>query len=78
MKEYTLDFKDAIDIILEGGCVKGEQFVDGLFLKLNRYGQLVLVDAGRLFTEEEKVYFDSLNRQKYRKIDIMTMQELSK
>ncbi len=64
-------------IVLEGGNVKGKEFVDGIFLKLNKYGQLVLVDAGRLYEEDTTVFIKSLEHQKFREVTILTMKELS-
>lgn len=75
-KKYNLDFKQALDIVLNGGAVKGENFCDGVFLKLNNYGQLVTVDAGRLYVEDERIFIKGLSQQKFRKLTIMTMKEL--
>ena len=53
---------------MNGGCVKGDDFCDGIFLKLNSHGQLVTVDAGRLYMEEEKVFLKGMVRQKFREL----------
>ena len=53
-KKYDLDFYQALEVVMNGGAVKGDNFVDGIFLKLNSRGQLVIVDAGRLNIEEIK------------------------
>ena len=58
MEEKKYD-KQALDIILNGGAVKGQNFVDGVFL----------------YVEDE--FIKELNRQKFRKLTIMTMKELS-
>lgn len=76
-REYNLTFFEALQIVLDGGAVKGEQFIDGIFIKLNSYGQLVTVDAGRLYDESEKVFIKGLSRQKFRELSVMTMKELS-
>lgn len=76
-KKYDLDFKEALGIVLNGGAVKGENFMDGIFLKLNDYGQLVIVNAKRMYEECEKVYITSLNRQMFRELTVLTIKELS-
>ena len=76
--EYNLDFYEALKIVLNGGAVKGNQFIDGVFLKINSYGQLVIVDAGRLYDEDERVFIKGLSGQKFRKLTVMTMNELCK
>jgi len=75
-KAYDLNFKQALDIVLDGGAVKGENFVDGLFLKLNRHGQLVIVDASRFYEENERVFIKGLSQQKFRNLTVMTMKSL--
>ena len=72
-KNYNLDFNQALQIVLNGGAVKGNNFVDGVFLKLNKYGQLVTVDACRLYAEEEQVFIKGLSQQKFREITVMTV-----
>ena len=76
-KKYELEFCEALKIILDGGAVKGQRFIDGIFLKLNDYGELILVDAARLYAEDTKVFIKSLATQKYRELDVLTMRELS-
>jgi len=75
-KKYDLDFTQALEIVLNGGAVKGNNFVDGVFLKLNKYGQLITVDACRSYAEEEKVLFKELSQQKFRNLTVMTVKEL--
>lgn len=75
--EYNLNFHEALDVLLNKGAVKGELFVDGIFLKLNGSGQLIVVDACRLYEEESFINLYSLNNQKYRKLTVLTVKELS-
>jgi hypothetical protein len=76
--EYNLSYLEALEIVANGGSVKGENFIDGIFLKMNRYEQLVTVDACRSYIEEDRVFFGSLTRQKFRELSVMTVKELSK
>lgn len=76
--KYELDFFEALKIVLDGGAVKGENFISGIFLKLNDYGQLVTVDAGQYYKESEKVFVKSMSQQKFRELTVMTEKELSK
>jgi hypothetical protein len=76
-KKYDLDFYQALEVVMNGGAVKGNNFVDGIFLKLNSKGQLVTVDAGRLYIEETNVFVKGMANQKFRSLSIMTMKELS-
>lgn len=75
-KEYNLDFYEALKIVMAGGCVKGDGFVDGVYIKLNKKGELVNIDAGRLYIEDPVFYIKGLSYQKYRELSVMTMQEL--
>lgn len=77
-KLYNLSFKEALDIIISGGAVKGNEFAPGIYLKLNQYGQLVTVDANSLYEENTTVYIDSLSKQSFRELTIMTLNELKK
>lgn len=76
-KDYNLDFYEALKIVMGGGFVKGDDFADGIFLKLNNHGQLVTVDAGRLYMEEDKVFVKGMERQMFRELTVLTMKELS-
>ena len=76
-KKYDLDFYQAFEVVMNGGAVKGDNFVDGIFLKLNSRGQLVIVDAGRLYFEETDVFIKGMVKQKFRSLTVMTMNELS-
>lgn len=75
-KIYDLDFHQALEVVLNGGAVKGQNFTDGVFLKLNNSGQLVIVDAARMYTEDDRVFIKELNHQKFRNLTVMTMKEL--
>lgn len=77
MEKYDLDFYKAFEIVMNGGAVKGDDFIDGIFLKLNTKGQLVIVDAGRLYAEETNVSIKGMLRQKFRNLTVLTMRELS-
>jgi hypothetical protein len=76
-RKYDLDFYQALEVVMNGGAVKGDNFVDGIFLKLNSRGQLVTVDAGKLYLEETNVFIKGMVRQKFRSLTVMTMKELS-
>lgn len=76
-KKYELDFYQALEIVMNGGAVKGDNFADGIFLRLDSKGRLVTVDASRLYTEETQVFIKGMLRQKFRSLTIMTMRELS-
>lgn len=76
--DYDLDFYEALKIVMDGGCVKGNNFVDGIYLKLNSRGQLVTVDACRLYVEETNVFILGMKSQKFRELTVMTMKELSR
>jgi hypothetical protein len=76
-KVYDLDFYKAFEIVMNGGAVKGNDFRDGIFLKLNSSGQLVTVDAARLYMEDTTVFLKGIARQKFREVKVLTMNELS-
>lgn len=77
--EYTLDFYTALKEVVENKAwVKGDNFIDGIYLKLDSQGQLVTVDVARVSIEEPFNFIKSLSRQKYRIITIATMKELCK
>ena len=76
-KEYELDFYQALKEMLENDkWIKGEQFIDGLFMKATANGNIVMVDAGRLYIEEPYSIHKSMVNQKYRVITVATMREL--
>jgi len=76
-KVYDLDLKDVIDHLVSGGSVRGENFVGGIFLRLDRNGRIALVDAKNIYSEDINVSLSSLSRQKFRKLTIMTVKELT-
>ena len=75
-KKYDLDFNQALQVLQNGGSVKGNNFVDGTFLKLNKCGQLVIVDACRMYAEDERVFIEGLSQQKFRNLTVTTVGEL--
>ena len=75
-KKYDLDLYQALEIVMNGGAVKGDNFVDGVFLKLSKRGQLITVDAGRMYIEKTNVFIGGMVRQKFRSLTVMTMKEL--
>lgn len=76
-KTYDLDFYQALEVVMNGGAVKGNDFISGVFLKLNKYGQLIIVDASRMYSEEISVFLKEMVKQKFRSLTVMTMKELS-
>jgi hypothetical protein len=75
-KKYDLDLYQALKVVIDGGAVKGDNFTDGIFMKLNGHGQLVFVDAGRFYMEDTYVCIAGMRHQKFRQLSIMTMREL--
>jgi hypothetical protein len=76
-KEYNLDMHEALDVLLSGGAVKGKDFAKGIFIKLNSYGHMVIVDANDFYTESNAVSLSSLSSQKFREVSVFTLKELS-
>lgn len=76
-KEYNLDFYEALKIVMNGGAVKGDNFVDGVFLQLNIKGQLVVVDAMRMYEQETNVFIKRMVRQKFRELFTLTIKDLT-
>ncbi len=75
---YELNFYEALKEVLENKAwVKGDNFIDGIFLKKDDRGNLATVDVRRLYTEEPAI-IGGLFRQKYRIIRVATMKELMK
>lgn len=74
---YELDFFQALKVVLDGGCVKGNDFAKGCFLQLNDNGELVLVDANRFYLKEKCAFIKGLSGQKFRELKVMTLKELS-
>lgn len=76
--KYNLNFHEAIDLIIKGEWVKGERFADGVFLKLNKYGVMVVVDVNQLYKETNLVSLKSLSSQKFRIIKFATHKNLAR
>jgi hypothetical protein len=76
-EKYNLDFYKALEVVMNGGAVKGDNFANGIFLKLNSQGQLVTVDANRRYSEETNVFLKGMVGQKFRSLSVMTIKELS-
>ena len=78
MKKYTLDFYEALKQMLENGAwIKGDDFMPGIYLKLDKQGQIVLVDASKFSIETPYGFLGGLTKQKFRIITIATVKELS-
>lgn len=76
--EYNLDFYEAFKLVMQGNWVKGNNFRDGIFLKLNKQGALVIVDANQLYDEDTRVFLKGMVNQRFREIEVATIRELSK
>lgn len=76
--EYNLDFHQAIDIWLNDGFVRGENFAVGVFLRLSHFGNIVTCDAQNFYKESNFIFLKGLANQKYREVNILTVKELSK
>ena len=77
-KDFNLDFHLAMKVVMEGKCVQGDDFRNGIFMKLNRSGQLVVVDAMRLYDEDDKVFLKGMLNQNFRQVNILTPKALSR
>lgn len=77
MKKYDLNFYEALEVVMNNGAVKGENFRAGIFLKLNSQGQLVIVDVDMLCQEYTEVFIKPMLTQKFRSLDVFTKKELS-
>ena len=77
-KDFNLDFYLAIKVVMEGKYVQGDDFRDGIFMKLNRSGQLVVVDAMRLYDEDTNVFLKGMLNQNFRQVNILTPKALSR
>lgn len=76
---YNLNFYEAMrEVIENGGAVKGDNFRNGIFLKMNAAGQLVIIDANDLYKEDIRVFVSGLVKQKFRRLSVMTLKELSR
>jgi hypothetical protein len=77
--EYNLTYLQAFEVIMNGGCVKGSGFRDGIFMRLNTQCQLVVVE--RLehgYADRDKVFLGGFKNQMYRELTVLTKIELSK
>ena len=77
MRVYNLNFYEALKVVMGGDAIKGEDFEDGIFLKLNIRGELVIVDAKKIYEEKTFVIYKALIHQKFRRMLILTVGELS-
>ncbi len=76
---YNLDFYQALKEMMENGaCIKGEDFAPGYFLKSNTNGNIVLVNANKIYTSEPFSIYSALTKYKFRTLIVMTLKELSK
>ena len=64
-QKFNLDFHQAIDVVMNGGVVKGNDFRKGIYLKLNSWGQLVTVDANDFYREDTTVFIKGLKDQMF-------------
>jgi len=76
MKKYELSFHEALDVILEGGAVKGDNFAKSIYMKLDNYGRMILVNVDDFSNTIEFVSLTSLSQQKFRSLTVMTVKEL--
>jgi len=76
-KKYDIEFNDALNIVIRGGAIKGDDFANGIYIKLNHHGQLVTVDVNRMYTEDTFVSLKGLYNQKFRVINVATSKELN-
>jgi hypothetical protein len=77
MKEYNISFSEAINLLLEGKWLRGQNFKLGVYIKLDLIGQLVLVDTFNSYKETPYAFIRSLVNQKYRIITFATVKELT-
>ncbi len=76
MKKYNIKFGEAMNLLLEGKWLRGDNFKDGCYIKLDHIGRLVLVDVNMFGHEEPYPYIRSLYGNRYRIITIATINEL--
>lgn len=76
---YTLTFYEALKEVLENNkWVRGDEFDEGIFLKLNSNKELVIVDANNLYQEIAFQFWGFIHLQNFRIINVATIKELSK
>lgn len=76
MQNYNIEFKDAMQLLVDGKWLKGNLFADGHFIKLDNHGRLVVIDANRYYHEEICPFIKSLSNNKFRIITVATLNEL--
>lgn len=74
MKEYNITFSEMMNLLLEGKCVQGKTFEQGRYMKLDKYGRIVLV-IQRI--EYEYSNIRALSTDKYRIVTVSTLNELT-
>ena len=75
-KKYDLNLYQALEIVVKGGAVRGDDFADGIFLKLNSYGQLITMHAGRTYLENVNVFLRGMAKQKFRSLSAIEIKDL--
>lgn len=83
MEEYNLTFMEAMDVVLQGGYVVGDDFAKGIYLKLNDAKIVSVWD----FNKDGIMHYQELIcltithgilNQKYKKLEFLTQAELYK
>ncbi len=79
MDNYNLDFYVAFKEMLENKAwIKGSDFGNSIYLKLDDQGQIVMVDVSNTFDSIIPYPFvGGLPKQKFRIITVATVKELS-
>lgn len=78
MENYTLDFYQALKEMIENErWIRGNEFASGIYMKLDRNGQMIMVDVNRLGSEAPFPFMKGLAKQKFRLITVATIKELS-
>lgn len=60
--KYDVTFEEAIKLLLQGEALKGDNFRKGYFIKLNYFGQIVLVSVADFYREDTMVCLKSLSK----------------
>ena len=81
MKKYDITFMDALNLCLDGKAVIGEDFAEGIYMKTNKDGFVMLYDFAKDSTPHYKELHTSmitrgLTTQMYRVEDVLTEQNL--
>lgn len=78
MENYTLDFYQALKEMIENDLwIKGNEFAPGIYMKLDRNGQMIMVDVNRISSEAPFPFMKGLAKQSFRIIKFATVKELS-